>query len=53
MKCVQNSSRPDGGVLWEPAVVRRALNRLDETAACGIGIVASYWLIEPTTAFYA
>jgi hydrogenase/urease accessory protein HupE len=39
--------------LWESAVVKRAFDRLDVTAAYGIGVVAAYWLIERTTAFFA
>jgi len=30
-----------------------AFNRLDGAIAYGIGIVAAYWLIERTTAFFA
>jgi hydrogenase/urease accessory protein HupE len=37
--------------LLEAAVVTRAFNRLDATAAYGIGVVAAYWLIERTVAF--
>ena len=37
----------------EPALIRRTLDRLDVTVAYGIGIVAAYWLIERTTAFFA
>jgi hydrogenase/urease accessory protein HupE len=39
--------------LWESAVVKRAFDRLDVTTAYGIGVVAAYWLIERTTAFFA
>jgi hydrogenase/urease accessory protein HupE len=39
--------------LWETAPVRRAFDRLDVTVAYGIGVVAAYWLIERTTAFFA
>ena len=38
--------------LLEPAPVHRALDRLDVTVAYTIGIVAAYWLIERTTAFF-
>jgi hypothetical protein len=34
------------------ALVNRAFERLDVTVAYGIGIVAAYWLIERTTAFF-
>jgi len=30
-----------------------AFDRLDGAVAYGIGIVAAYWLIERTTAFFA
>jgi hydrogenase/urease accessory protein HupE len=36
----------------EPALVQRTVNRLDVTAAYGIGTVAAYWLIERTSAFF-
>jgi hypothetical protein len=39
--------------LLEPALVRRTFDRLDVTAAYAIGIVAAYWLVERTTAFFA
>ncbi len=39
--------------LSEPALVKRAFDRLDVTIAYGIGVVAAYWLIERTTAFLA
>jgi hydrogenase/urease accessory protein HupE len=39
--------------LLEAALVRRAFDRLDATIAYGIGVVAAYWLIERTTAFFA
>jgi len=39
--------------LWEAAVVKRAFDRLDVTAAYGIGAVAAYWLIQRTTAFFS
>jgi hydrogenase/urease accessory protein HupE len=39
--------------LWEAALVKRAFDRLDVTVAYGIGVVAAYWLIERTTAFFA
>jgi hydrogenase/urease accessory protein HupE len=38
---------------WEADIVQRAFDRLDVTAAYGIGAVAAYWLIERTTAFFA
>jgi hydrogenase/urease accessory protein HupE len=39
--------------LSEAAVVRRAFDRLDAATAYGIGVVAAYWLIERTMAFFA
>jgi hydrogenase/urease accessory protein HupE len=39
--------------LLEAALVKRAFDRLDATIAYGIGVVAAYWLIERTTAFFA
>ena len=39
--------------LLEPALVQRALDRLDVTVAYAIGVVAAYWLVERTTAFFA
>jgi hydrogenase/urease accessory protein HupE len=39
--------------LLELALVKRIFDRLDVTIAYGIGIVAAYWLIERTTAFFA
>jgi hypothetical protein len=39
--------------LWESTVVKRTFDRLDVTAAYSIGVVAAYWLIERTTAFFA
>jgi hypothetical protein len=39
--------------LLEAALVKQAFDRLDVTLAYGIGIVAAYWLIERTTAFFA
>jgi hydrogenase/urease accessory protein HupE len=38
---------------WEAAFVKRCFDRLDVATAYGIGIVAAYWLIERTTAFFA
>jgi hydrogenase/urease accessory protein HupE len=38
--------------IWQAAVVKRTFDRLDVTAAYGIGTVAAYWLIERTTAFF-
>ncbi len=37
---------------FQPASVRRLVNRLDLTAAYAIGGVAAYWLIERTSAFF-
>ncbi|HMH99839.1 MAG TPA: HupE/UreJ family protein, partial [Bradyrhizobium sp.] len=39
--------------LLDPALVQRTFDRLDVTAAYAIGIVAAYWLVERTTAFFA
>jgi hypothetical protein len=39
--------------LLEPTSLRQALNRLDVTIGYAIGIVAAYWLVERTTAFFA
>jgi len=39
--------------LLEPALVQRTFDRLDVTVAYAIGIVAAYWLVERTTAFFA
>jgi hypothetical protein len=39
--------------LLEPDFVGQTFDRLDVTAAYGIGIVATYWLIERTTGFFA
>ena len=39
--------------LLAAALVKRAFDRLDVTIAYGIGVVAAYWLIERTTAFFA
>jgi len=39
--------------LLETSVVKPAFDRLDGAIAYGIGIVAAYWLIERTTAFFA
>jgi hydrogenase/urease accessory protein HupE len=36
----------------EPALVQRAVDWLDVTAAYAIGTVAAYWLIERTSAFF-
>jgi hydrogenase/urease accessory protein HupE len=38
---------------FQPALVQRIANQLDVIAAYAIGIVATYWLIERTTAFFA
>jgi hydrogenase/urease accessory protein HupE len=39
--------------LMEDAMVNRTFDRLDITAAYGIGIVAAYWMAERTAAFFA
>ena len=39
--------------LWEAGFVTRAFDRLDTTFAYGIGVVAAYWLVERTAAFFA
>jgi len=39
--------------LLEPALIQRTFDRLDVTVAYAIGIVAAYWLVERTTAFFA
>jgi hydrogenase/urease accessory protein HupE len=39
--------------LWEANFVRQGFVRLDITIAYGIGVVAAYWLIERTTAFFS
>ncbi len=36
----------------EPALMRRAVNRLDVISAYAIGTVAAFWLIERTSAFF-
>ena len=38
--------------LLEPARIRSALDRLDVTVGYAIGVMAAYWLIERTTAFF-
>ena len=38
--------------LLEPARMQRSLDRLDMTVAYAIGVMAAYWLIERTTAFF-
>jgi HupE / UreJ protein len=38
---------------FERALVQRTVDRLDVTAAYAIGIVAAYWLMERTSAFFA
>src|ERR1700728_2892554 len=38
--------------LWEAPLVKRSFDRLDAAIAYGIGIVAAYWLIERTAAFF-
>ena len=37
---------------FEPALIHRAVNRLDVIAAYAIGTVAAFWLIERTSAFF-
>jgi hypothetical protein len=37
----------------DPPLVQQTVNRLDVTAAYAIGIVAAYWLMERTSAFFA
>jgi hydrogenase/urease accessory protein HupE len=39
--------------LLEANLVKRAFDRLDVTVAYGIGVVAAYWLVERTAAFFA
>ena len=39
--------------LLKPTFMQRAFDRLDVTVAYAIGIVAAYWLVERTTAFFA
>ena len=39
--------------LLEATVVKRAFDRIDGAIAYGIGVVAAYWLIERTTAFFS
>ena len=39
--------------LLEPARIQPSLDRLDVTVAYAIGVMAAYWLIERTTAFFA
>jgi hydrogenase/urease accessory protein HupE len=38
--------------LLEPARIRPSFDRLDVTAAYGIGALAAFWVIERTTAFF-
>src|SRR6185369_9663515 len=38
--------------LLEPARIQQSLDRLDMTVAYAIGVMAAYWLIERTTAFF-
>ena len=38
--------------LLEPARIQPALDRLDVTGAYAIGIMAAFWLVERTTAFF-
>jgi len=38
--------------LLEPARIHPSLDRLDVTVAYAIGVMAAYWLIERTTAFF-
>jgi hydrogenase/urease accessory protein HupE len=37
----------------EPALMQRTFDRLDVTVGYAIGVVAAYWLVERTTAFFA
>ena len=36
----------------EPALIQRAVSRLDVIAAYAIGTIAAFWLIERTSAFF-
>jgi hydrogenase/urease accessory protein HupE len=45
--------RPAASPLFEATFVKRAFDRLDATIAYCIGVVAAYWLIERTAAFFA
>jgi hypothetical protein len=36
----------------EPPLVQQTVDRLDVSAAYAIGIVAAYWLMERTSAFF-
>ena len=47
------SLRHAASQLCEAALVKRSFDRLDVAIAYGIGVVAAYWLIERTTAFFA
>jgi hydrogenase/urease accessory protein HupE len=47
------SLRSVASQLLEATAVRRAFDRLDVIIGYGIGVVAAYWLIERTTAFFA
>jgi hydrogenase/urease accessory protein HupE len=38
--------------LLEPALIQKTFDRLDVTVAYAIGIMAAYWLVERTTAFF-
>jgi hypothetical protein len=38
--------------LWEVKPIKRVFDRLDIAIAYGIGVVAAYWLVERTTAFF-
>jgi hypothetical protein len=40
------------GLRLEPALMQRAVNRLDVIAAYAIGTLAAFWLIERTSAFF-
>jgi hydrogenase/urease accessory protein HupE len=40
-------------LLLEPAPLQRAVDELDVTVGYAIGVVAAYWLVERTTAFFA
>jgi hypothetical protein len=37
----------------EPVPLQRAVDELDVTVGYAIGVVAAYWLVERTTAFFA
>jgi hypothetical protein len=39
-------------LLLEPAPLQRAVDQFDVTVGYAIGVVAAYWLVERTTAFF-